>query len=140
MIPGHNILSLELGQTVAGVKALFLRYGFHHFPVISNGRVVGQISYDDLRQHPDWNTDGEQPITQLIRPINAEIIIHPDASIREAFDQMLLTASPRLLVYERHQFVGMITRASVTRLRELHQKDSSWVGITGSAPAVARHS
>jgi len=140
MIPSHTILSLDVGHTVAGVKALFLRYGFHHFPVLWDGHVVGLIRYEDLRQHPDWDTDHGQPISQLIRPINPEIIIHPDASIRDAFDQMLLTASPRLLVYDKTQFVGMITRASVTRLRELHQKETPWVGITGPAPAVARHS
>lgn len=140
MIPSSRILCLEVGQTVATVKDIFLRYGFHHFPVTWNDHIVGLLHYDDLRKHPDWQNDTHQPITELIRPLKQEIVVHPSATIREAFDQMLLTASPRLLVYDGSQFVGMITRASVTRLRELHQKESQWVGLTGAAPATARHS
>jgi len=140
MIPSSHILALEAGQTVSNVKDIFLRYGFHHFPVTWNDRIIGLLHYDDLRKHPDWQSDNQQPIAPLIRRLDPETVVEPSTTIRDAFDQMLLTASPRLLVYEGSQFVGMITRASVTRLRELHQKESNWVGITGTAPAAARHS
>jgi Zn-dependent protease/predicted transcriptional regulator len=140
MIPSARILCLEEGQSIAEVKALFLRYGFHHFPVVRGGSVVGLVHYDDLRKHPDWSEGGSSPIAELVRPITEEIIVSPTTPIQQAFDQMLLTASPRLLVYDGRTFVGMVTRASVTRLRELHQRDSQWVGLTGAAPAAVRHS
>jgi len=140
MIPSSRILSLDVGQTVTSVKDIFLRYGFHHFPVTWNNRTVGLLHYEDLRTHPDWQTDNKHPIAPLTRPLTNDILIPPTATIRAAFDQMLLTASPRLLVYDNGHFVGMITRASVTRLRELHHKESPWVGITGKAQATAHHS
>ncbi len=140
MIPHDRIISLGANHTVGEVKDLFLRYGYHHFPVRDFETVLGLIHHEDLRKHPDWQDGGKSPIRDLIRPLTDDIIVDPSTPIQQAFDQMLLTASPRLLVYDGRVFVGMLTRASVTRLRELHQKESSWVGLTGATPAAARHS
>ncbi len=137
MIPRSHVLCVSETQTVQEVKDLFLRYGYHHFPAIRQGEVIGHLHYNILRLHPDWNSDSQTPIRTLIEPISNEILIHPNASINEAFDQMLLTASPRLLVYEAGQFLGMLTRESVTRLRELNQKESQWVTLTGGSPQTA---
>ncbi len=141
MIPRDRVLCVTESMTVHHVKELFLRFGYHHYPVLRGSEVIGSLHYQSLRAHPDWLEDHQTPITQLIEPINRESLIRASASITEAFDQMLLTSSPRLLVYEHGEFVGMLTRESVTRLRELHQKDSQWVTLTGGSPqAVPHHS
>ena len=100
---------------------------------------MGLLHYEDLRHHADWEDDDRTPVRSLIAPVLPEMVVGPDCTINDAFDHMLLSASPRLLVYERGRFLGLVTRASVTRLRELHQKDSQWVTLTGATPRTAAH-
>jgi Zn-dependent protease/CBS domain-containing protein len=139
MIPRTHVLCVTEQQTVQQVKDLFLRFGYHHFPVLRDGHVIGHLHYNQLRAHPDWTADHQTPIRELVEPLSREILIPPTATINDAFDQMLLTGSPRLLVYDQGDFLGMLTRESVTRLRELHQKESQWVTLTGGSPQTATH-
>jgi Zn-dependent protease/CBS domain-containing protein len=140
MIPRERILCVSEDMTVHQVKDCFLRYGYHHFPVLRGSDVVGHLHYPTLRNHPDWTIDRQTPVKSLVEAINQDIIIRSTATISEAFDQMLLTGSPRLLVYDEGQLTGMLTRESVTRLRELHQQDSQWVTLTGGSQPVPHHS
>lgn len=139
MIPRSHVLCVNETHTVHEIKELFLRHGYHHYPVIREGKIIGLLHYQRLLVHPDWTTDQQTRIRDLVEPISQEIVIAPTARISDAFDRMLLTATPRLLVYDQQEFVGLLTRESVTRLRELHQKSSQWVTLTGGSPQTAAH-
>lgn len=139
MIPAEHVLCVAETQTVHTVKQLFLRYGYHQFPVLRDGKLIGIVQHTALRAHPDWETDRQTPLVDLVEPVNPEIIVSPSRTINDAFDDMLLSGSPRLLVYDRGRFIGLVTRASVTRLRELNQKPSQLVTLTGGSPQTAAH-
>ncbi|MDI3467667.1 MAG: hypothetical protein OJF50_006488 [Nitrospira sp.] len=139
MIPRGRMLCASEDMTVHHVKEFFLRYGYHHFPVLRETQVVGQLHYQTLRVHPDWTDDKQTPVKALVEPISPEVMIRSTATIGEAFDQMLLAGSPRLLVYHQGTFVGMVTRDSVTRLRELHQDEAPWITLTGGSTGAVRH-
>lgn len=138
MIPSADVICLNESQTVHEAKELFLRYGYHHYPVLREGTVIGHLHYHRLKQHPDWTNAQGTSIRALVDPLNRDIIIAPHTPINHAFDTMLLTGSPRLLVYDKNAFVGILTRESVTRLRELHQKESHWVTLTGGSPQTVQ--
>lgn len=139
MIPDQHVLCVTEDHTVQEVKQLFLRFGYHHFPVLRHGWVMGLLHYEDLRHHADWEADHRTPIRSLVAPILPEMVVSPECTINDAFDHMLLSASPRLLVYEHGRYLGLVTRASVTRLRELHQKESRRVTLIGGTPRTAAH-
>lgn len=89
-------------HTVESAIVLMRGHNIGGLPVMEGGRLAGMISYPDLlgadpaRQVADVMTDTGESIS-------------PDASIREAAEQMARTGAGRLAVIEGERLVGVIT-------------------------------
>jgi Zn-dependent protease/CBS domain-containing protein len=137
MIPVRHVLCLDEQMRITEAQHLFLQYGFHGYPVLRQGTVIGVLDHELVRTHESWLTPGDATIAALVTPLRPDLTIAPTELVRTAFDQMLLAGTTRLLVFHDRQFRGLLAKSAVTRLREFHRPESSWVTLTGrhSAPA-----
>ena len=112
-VPAH----LDL-RTV--VDEFFVAFGYGGFPVAEEGMVVGLIVVEDVQAVPQglwsWRT-----VRAVMRPASPELFIPPDWSIMQAMERMVHTGWDRLIVREREQTVGLITRSAVAQFLQLHK-------------------
>ena len=96
----------------------FLRYGYHGFPVVEDGKVLGTIAVEQVRQR----TEDERSTTTVehaMHPLSASTIIAPTAPLSEALKQMLGEGVGRLVVMQNGTMRGLITKTGLLRFVEL---------------------
>jgi CBS domain-containing protein len=90
------------------VEDYFYRYHFKLFPVVSDGRLVGCVHLESLRELPksSW---AEARVEQLAGPCSPQNTIAPDTDLIAALSLLNRTQSSMLMVVERQRLVGIIT-------------------------------
>lgn len=100
------------------VEQYFLRYGYGGFPVVAQGRPIGMVSLSQVR-HCSPEQRAEKKIEEIMRPLDEKTEIEPRASAIEAIHRMNEANSSRLIVVDRGQLAGLITRSGVTRFVQM---------------------
>jgi Zn-dependent protease/predicted transcriptional regulator len=98
----------------------FLQYPYRGFPVKDDGRILGMISLNKVKDIPP----GEYPVLSVkdfVTRINNDMVISPEGTLDAAMKQMTQTDQDRLLVVQQGELVGLITLKSLLRFVEIKQ-------------------
>lgn len=92
--------------TLKQVKALALEHGFHGFPVLNKGRLVGIVTGRDTRFEESGNTT----VADVMTPEERLITVRENTSSEEILALMHQHRIEKILVVnEQHELLGMIT-------------------------------
>ena len=106
---------LSLKQLIADY---FLRYGYHGFPVTTDGKVSGMISLANVKDFSE-EEQTEKKVEQVMAPVNRAMTISPETPLIEALRKMSQENIARLLVMRGDQMMGMITQTGLLRFLEI---------------------
>lgn len=98
-------------------EEFFFIYHFIGFPVVSDGKLVGMLTLNDVRHIPksQWQTT---LVKDTMDPSVADMIISPDDNVMDAMTKMVNLEKGRLPVVENNRLVGIITRRDIMKLME----------------------
>jgi len=109
---------------ISEVRDGIYRYNYTGFPVVDEGRLVGMITFDDIRRIPPHE---QEKMTVKEVAVRAPITINPHQSAKMAMDIMYENDVGRLAVVEKddpQKLIGIITRSDVIRAYEREMKRS----------------
>ena len=109
---------------ISEVRDDIYRYNYTGFPVVDEGRLVGMITFDDIRRIPPHE---QEKMTVKEVAVRAPITINPHQSAKMAMDIMYENDVGRLAVVEKdnaQKLIGIITRSDVIRAYEREMKRS----------------
>ncbi|MCK9375216.1 MAG: site-2 protease family protein [Syntrophobacterales bacterium] len=125
-VPVQEIMTREVVTVTAGlslydlIHRYFLHYPYRGFPVKDDGRILGLVSLNKVKDIPP----GEYPtlaVRDFVTPLSDDTVIAPEVSLDEALKQMIRQEQDRLLVMQQGQLAGIITRHTLTRFVEIKQ-------------------
>jgi Zn-dependent protease/CBS domain-containing protein len=96
----------------------FLRHGYHGFPVVRAGQVLGVVSLDDVRAIPE-EARHTTPVEKIMQPLSSHTVIAPQTPLNEALKKMVQHSRGRLLVMQGDRLIGMITKTGLLRFLEV---------------------
>lgn len=97
------------------VTGHFVRHGRDGFPVTRDGKVVGLIGLEDLREVPrgEWS---RATVEEVMRPVDAETTIRGDSDLVEALRRLATARGNRLLVRSGDgAILGLVTQGELLR-------------------------
>ncbi len=109
---------------ISEVRDDIYRYNYTGFPVVDEGRLVGMITFDDIRRIPPPEQE-KMSVKEVA--VRAPITINPHQSAKTAMDIMYENDVGRLAVVEKDdakKLIGIITRSDVIRAYEREMKRS----------------
>jgi CIC family chloride channel protein len=109
---------------ISEVRDGIYRCNYTGFPVVDEGRLVGMITFDDIRRIPPHE---QEKMTVKEAAVRAPITINPHQSAKMAMDIMYENDVGRLAVVEKddaQKLIGIITRSDVIRAYEREMKRS----------------
>ncbi len=118
----HDVVTVPPGTSVRElVDDYILTLGFRGFPVVENGRVVGTISLEDVKEVKP--TEREQvAVRERMVPLSDAVRVSADTSLQDALLRMARADLGRLLVLDQRDGLrGMITRTGLARFLDLRQ-------------------
>lgn len=125
-VPVREIMTREVVTVTANLSLYeliyhyFLQYPYRGFPVKDDGRILGMISLNQVKDIPP----GEYPVLSVkdfLTRLSDDMVISPEGTLDEAMKQMTQTDLDRLLVMQQGELVGLITRKSLMRFVEIKQ-------------------
>jgi predicted transcriptional regulator len=96
------------------IERYFLVYGYGGFPVVQNGRVLGVVSLNEIKQVP---AEERQRLTvrAVMTPFEARLTLAPDEDMAVALQRMTQEGLGRMVVIERDRMVGLLTKTGLSR-------------------------
>ena len=113
-----DVVTLSEDSTLTTVvEKYFFGHHFVGFPVVSDGRVTGMLTLNNVRAVPkeEWDTT---LVINAMDKITPDTILHPDDNAMYALSRMISLDTGRLLVMDRGRLVGIITRRDIMKLME----------------------
>lgn len=91
----------------------FMRRRYDAYPVASNGRTVGLITLEQVRDVPreEWPS---QTVDQVMIPAEGDLVTDPDDSMAQVIEKMERSGTQRLLVARDGRLEGIITGGDIT--------------------------
>lgn len=118
-IMSGNVQSVPPDLTLDRLVEYFYRYKYGAFPVTDNHRLLGMITFNQLRdvETGRWpHTTAEEIMTR-----KAElVIVSPDQEAVEIMMQMAAGNIGRVLVVENERLVGILSRTDIMKLISMH--------------------
>jgi Zn-dependent protease/predicted transcriptional regulator len=90
------------------VEDFFWRHRVSSFPVVDDGRVVGIVALDQLKQVPPERR-AEMAVRQLMLPLTETLVAAPGDPLARAFEKLTLNGLGRLVVLDRGRLVGYLS-------------------------------
>jgi len=120
----ERVITVSPDTKISSVREDIYRYNFTGFPVVDDGKLVGMITFDDIRRIPLIKQD-----TMIVRDvaIKAPVTINPNQSAKFAMDTMYENSIGRLAVVEKghpQKLMGIVTRTDLIRAYEREMKRS----------------
>ena len=100
------------------VHDYFLRYGYHAFPVVQDGKVLGLISIPQMRAIAEEQRQ-HMTVEDAMLPLEARMIVTPNTSLIDALKRMTQEELNQLLVMQDVALQGIVTKAGVLRFLEI---------------------
>lgn len=100
------------------VENFFLKYHHSCFPVRSDGRIVGMLSFNEVKsiEKEKWN---DLHVKDVIHKNGQEVeVLKPDDSAIEALTKLTGENCGKFPVMERGQLVGIISRQDILKILE----------------------
>ncbi len=103
------------------VDHYFLKYGFGGFPVMDRGRFLGILTLKEVKNVPrqDW---GRVKVSDVYVPHERRWEVSPEADVMKALELMIKEDKGRIIVVDRDQIVGLITRNGIARYVQIKGK------------------
>jgi Zn-dependent protease/CBS domain-containing protein len=135
--PVHRFLNAEPIVTPPGidlrqwVEGYVYRHHHRAFPVVQDGKLMGLVTTDALRDIPreDWD---RHTVGEVMRTDMGAFTIPPSADALRALEKMQRTGSSRLIVADGDRLVGLVSLRDL--LRFLHLK----IDLEGEEPGPDR--
>lgn len=102
---------VKRADTLVAAQGLMETGGFHHLPVLEDGRLVGVIAGRDLRMHAERLGSLRVDDVMTTGPMTAA----PDTPIAEVADRLLRHNVGGLPVLDEGRLVGIVTRTDVLK-------------------------
>jgi len=118
-----------------------LNHGYRSYPVVQEGRVLGVVSIDAIRDVPTEER-ASRSVQQSMAPISDATTIAPDDPLSLALKNLARAPSGRLLVLQDGALRGMLTKESLSRfleIRQLIEPDPDERGSGGAAASQEGH-
>jgi len=100
------------------VRDHILHHGYKGFPVVEEGRVVGLVTLNGVKQIREEERP-TTPVREVMEAAEDTIRISPQASLADALRAMAASGSGRLLVLRGDKLVGLITKSGLLRFVEI---------------------
>lgn len=117
-IMSKGVIHVDESKTVAeAVDEYFFKYHFVSFPVTANGRVVGQISLNNVRalDKERWATTSAG---EIMHRLASEDALAPENNALDVLTKMSAENGGRFPVVDRGELVGIVTRRDVMKMIE----------------------
>jgi len=117
----HRVVTLLPDMSVQeAVDQYFVAHGFGGFPVCESGQVLGLVTVRDVQALPAalWSS---RRVREIMRPASPAFCIPPDWSIMQAMDCMVQGRWDLLVVMEKGEIVGLITRSAINHFLQLYK-------------------
>lgn len=124
----RGVLTVPADITLEALVAdYFLRLRHGRFPVIEDGRMVGTVTLNDVRQVPreGW---GALEVGAVTTPLTEEDFVGPEEPAYAALLRLAASRSGQLLVREAGRVTGILTK---TDLMEAIRLRSALAGVSG---------
>jgi CBS domain-containing protein len=109
------------------VDQYFFLRSYQSFPVVENGRVVGMITLNQLKEipHDQWTN---QTVRDTMTSVNQSLFVHPQEKLSEVLHKMEDSGVRRVLVVDREKLEGIITASDITRWLRRAKDREDWKG------------
>lgn len=143
-----NVLFVQPQDSFDRAITLMEEHGFHHLPVIENGRVVGMLSDRDLLLAVGWKLEYQRRIEGQRREIAGPrtvgqvmsqpvVTLCPEDSVHKAADVMMERSISALPIVSGTRLVGIVTKIGL--LRVLCELSPRTEGVSLLLERVASH-
>lgn len=108
------------------VHERFLQDGYRGYPVVDGGRVVGLVTVDEVRKIPPERF-AQTTVADVMRPLDAALLIEPEATATQALRRMAREGLKRLIVTRDGRLEGLLTQGTLERhyrVRRLFAEDA----------------
>jgi len=117
MSPDVHTVSPNL--TLDQLVEKFFQYKFGAFPVTEEGRLIGMVTFNQVREVPlqKW------PYTeaaQIMTPLRELVVVSPKTEAVEVMMKMAAGNTGRVLVVENDRLVGILSRTDMMKLINMH--------------------
>jgi Zn-dependent protease/CBS domain-containing protein len=92
----------------------FAKTGFGGYPVVRNDQAVGLLGLRDILRVPPEEREATS-VQAAMTPLSEDIVIGPEAPLRDALARMLAKGTGRLLVMDAGRLVGLLPLSAVLR-------------------------
>jgi Zn-dependent protease/predicted transcriptional regulator len=117
----NNVIALSPDIPLdQAVNQFFLPYGYGGFPVIDDGRLVGEVMVRDVQTVPSalWSS---RRVADVMQATVDPLVVSPETSTMQAMEMMVQRGAERLVVVQDGIVLGVLTRASIGQFIELQQ-------------------
>ncbi len=114
-----NIISLNEKDTINKFREYIDKYRHMGYPVVDDsGKLVGIITFDDLKKHGKYVKD-------IMTPKENLILISPETSASESQNIMAKNDIGRLLVIDDNgNLIGLVSRGDIVKTYKVYSKTS----------------
>jgi Zn-dependent protease/predicted transcriptional regulator len=114
----RDVETVEPDLSVEEAVSRFMERGYEGFPVVKDGRFIGMISVQNVRQLPQTLWPWRR-VSDIMQPRTEAMEIASDAPAITALEQMMREGETCLAVLQEGRLVGLITRAGISRFLQL---------------------
>lgn len=110
----RDVVTIPSGESVERVvNEYFLRYGYGGFPVADGGNFIGFVTLKDIKNIPreQWRNTR---VSQIVVPHQKRWEVSMDDDALKALEVMINEDKGRLIVREKEEMIGLITRNGIT--------------------------
>jgi len=115
----HEVISVNSETPISQVRALIRVHNIRGFPVLKEGRLIGIITFDDVRKVPEDKQDDVKVCDVAIKKV---ITAYPDESMKQVMDRLYDNNVGRLIVVDREdpeRLLGIVTKSDAIKAYEL---------------------
>lgn len=120
----RDFISIPPDMTIkTAVDDYFLRYGYGGFPVIDNGRFLGFVTLKEVKDVPKerWK---DVRVSEVCVPHEKRWEISEESTALKALELMINEDKGRLVVTEKGNVTGIITRNGIAKYASIMEKQS----------------
>jgi len=108
------------GETVAAlVHDYVMQSDDHTFPVMDDGRLLGMVSFRDVRKI-DRKTWDETLVSSIMTPEDHLVTVAPNENAATALEELTRNDVGQLPVMDEGRFVGLLRRQDIMKWLQLH--------------------
>jgi len=117
-----TVIAINYQETIKDVvQNYFYLYRHTCFPVIEDHKVLGIVTLDDIKKLPREKWE-ETNVFDLMQPLNENLTILIEGSSSDVFQKIMTNKVGRLLVFDEHKLVGIISKTDILNYINIHNQ------------------